>query len=67
MVAQLEGRTLGLLTVAHTVLGAAHLNLIQSAGLVLVMGTAGHIALNAGVGLIKHVCFPPRVPYRIRG
>ena len=55
VVAQLEGGALGLLAVAHAVLGAAHLNLVQGAGLVLVVGAAGHGTLDAGIGLIKHV------------
>ena len=54
VVAQLEGRALGLLAVAHAVLTAAHLDLVQGAALILMMGAAVHGAFDAGVRLLKH-------------
>ena len=54
VVAQLKGRALGLLAVAHAVLAVAHLDLIEGAALVLIVGAAVHGALDAGIGLVKH-------------
>lgn len=51
---QLEGRTLGVLAAADLVLAAAHLNLVEGAGLVLVVSTAGDGAFDAGIGLFVH-------------
>jgi hypothetical protein len=57
VVAQLEGGALGLLAVAHAVLAAAHLDLIEGAVGVLVVGAAVYGTLDAGVGLVEHSCF----------
>ena len=57
VVAQLEGRALGLAALAHAVLAVAHLDLVQGAALVLVVGAAVHRALDAGIGLVDHGCF----------
>ena len=52
VVAQAEGRALGLVALAHAVLGAAHMDLIEGAMGVLVVRAAAHGALDAGIGLI---------------
>ena len=57
VVAQLEGRTLGLAALAHAVLAMAHLDLVEGTVLVLVVGAAVHRALDAGIGLVDHGCF----------
>ena len=48
VVAQLEGRALGLLAVAHAVLAVAHLDLVEGAVLILVVGAAVHRVDPAG-------------------
>ena len=53
VVAQLEGRALGLAALAHLVPAVAHLDLVEGAALVLVVGAAVHRAFDAGVGLIR--------------
>ncbi len=54
VVAQLEGRTLGLAALAHAVLAMAHLDLVEGTVLVLVVGAAVYGALDAGIGLVNH-------------
>ena len=51
---QLEGRTLGVLAAVHLGLAAAHLDLVEGAGLVLEVGAAGDGALDVGIGVFKH-------------
>ena len=57
VVAQLEGRALGLTAGAYAVLTVAHLDLVEGATLVLVVGAAVHGALDAGIGLVHHGCY----------
>jgi len=54
MIAQLKRCALGFLRLAHIILAAANLNLVQSAVMVLVIGAAVYAALDAGIGLIVH-------------
>ena len=58
VVAQLEGRALGLAALAHFVPAVAHLNLVEGAALILMMGAAVYGALDAGIGgLVNHGYF----------
>ena len=57
VVAQLERGALGGLSLAYVFGAATHLNLIQSAVVILVIGAAVDGALNAGIGLVKHFLF----------
>ena len=60
VVSKFEGSTLGLFRLTHVALGAAHLDLIQGAVGVLVVGAAVDGALDAGVGItgvIVHVTY----------
>ena len=54
VVPQLEGSALGLVGLAHVVLGAAHLDLVEGAVGVFVVGAAVDGALDAGIGVIVH-------------
>lgn len=57
VVAQLERSALGGFCLAYVFGGAAYLNLVEGAMLILVVGAAVDGALNAGIGLVKHVVF----------
>jgi len=63
VVAQLEGRALGLAAVTDVGLAAAHLDLIQGAGVLLavVVGTAGYGTFDTGIGSHSH-----SPPYKVR-
>ena len=57
VIPQLEGGALGLVALAHVVLAAAHLNLVEGTVLILVVGAAVDGTLDAGIGLVKHLIF----------
>ena len=54
VVAQFEGRALGLAALAHFVSAVPYLDLIEGAALIFVVGAAVHRTLDTGIGLINH-------------
>jgi hypothetical protein len=57
VIAQLEGSTLGAVRLGDVLGAAAHLNFVQGAVLVLVVGAAVDRTLDAGIGLFVHNVF----------
>jgi hypothetical protein len=57
VIAQLEGSTLGAVGLGDVLGAATHLDFVQGAVLVLVIGAAVDRALDAGIGLLVHHVF----------